>query len=79
MEIKLTKEEKIVCKVLHFAIKNKHGACDTTNLNVEDEAILKDFEEKGYLHTDIDCIVITKEFKEFLDTLFGGNENERLE
>lgn len=69
----LSKEELIVCKILHYALNNRHGICDPTNFSENDEQIILNFQEKGFLHTDINCIIVNKDFKEFLDNQFGGN------
>ena len=70
----LTKEEFIVCRVLYFAIHGKNGVCDMADLDKRDNDILLKFQEKEYIHMDNDCIVLTKEFKEYLEELFEGGK-----
>lgn len=70
----LTKEELVVCRILYFAFHDKRGICDPTNFSEEDEQILLDFQEKGYLTCDVNCLILTKEFKEFLEELFKEEE-----
>lgn len=74
MNIVLTEEEKVVCKVLFCAFHDRNGICDPTNFNQEDEEILVDFEKRGFLKNDVNCIILSKEFKEFLNDMFGGEK-----
>lgn len=67
----LNEDEMRVCRILHFAMTKKHGLCDPTNFSDTEEQILLDFQEKGYLKNDINCIVITEDFKNFLYDTFG--------
>lgn len=72
MEINLTKEELSTCKALHFALNDRCGICDPTNFTDEDEKSLVSLQEKGYISNDVNCIILKKEFKEFLDREFGS-------
>lgn len=74
MNIVLTEKEKVVCKVLFCALHNKNGICDSTDFSQEDEEILSNFQKKGFLKNDVNCIVLSKEFKEFLYDMFGGEK-----
>jgi hypothetical protein len=71
MEFILTKEEKRVCKFLYNAMNGRNGICDLTDIGEEEDKILRDLEEKGYLKNDVNCITISKDFKDFLNQTFG--------
>ena len=75
MEIILTKPEETVCRILHYAMNERHGVCDPTDFDQLDEEILEKFQKNGYLHTDVNCIILHKDFKEFLNNKFGGRNN----
>ena len=70
MVIELTNAEAAVCKALYSAINNRCGVCDPTNFSEEDERALLSLQEKGYISNDVNCIILKKEFKEFLDKEF---------
>ncbi len=67
MEFKLTDQEKSVCRILQCAISNRHGVCDINDLSDKDEEAILSLEKKGYLQNDVNCIILKKEFKKFLE------------
>jgi len=72
MGIKLNEEELVVCRILYSALHNKNGICDLADFSEKDEEILLDFEKKGYMRSDANCLILFREFKEFLEKLFEG-------
>ena len=72
MNTVLTEKELSVCKKLYEAVCNRRGICDPTDFSDEEDQIFLDLQEKGCITNDVNCIVLKKEFKDFLEGEFGG-------